>query len=81
MTFAERMKQLREGASMTQEGLATASGVPVGSVRNYEQGHRIPAFGAIVKIAAALGTDCRAFADCSDISAEEPEKPKKRPRK
>lgn len=82
MTFAERLKELRVKAVMTQEALATASGVPLGTLRGYEQAKRIPGFGAIVRLAEALGTDCRAFAGCSDISEEPPAKPaKKKPKK
>jgi transcriptional regulator with XRE-family HTH domain len=82
MTFGERLKELRESAGLTQEALSQTAGVPVGSVRNYEQGHRIPSFGAIVRLAEALGTDCRAFSACTDIAEEPPAKAKPgRPKK
>jgi transcriptional regulator with XRE-family HTH domain len=66
MQFAEKLKQLREAAGMTQSALAIASGVPLPTLRDYEQGkrRRDPSLGTTVKLAAALGTDCRAFAEC-----------------
>jgi transcriptional regulator with XRE-family HTH domain len=41
-TFAEKLKALREQANLTQTRLAEASGLPLGSIRNYEQGQREP---------------------------------------
>jgi hypothetical protein len=42
------------------------AGLPLGSVRNYEQGLREPYWTVVYRLAEALGTDCRAFADCVD---------------
>ena len=66
MTFAERLRSLREQKGLTQQQLADAAGIPIGTLRDYEQGKRRhdPSLAVVVKIAAALGTDCRAFADC-----------------
>jgi hypothetical protein len=44
--------------------VAEASGLPLGSIRNYEQGHRDPLWQAIFKLAAALGVSCEAFQIC-----------------
>ncbi len=84
MLFGQRLKQLRADAEMTQETLADSAGIPLSSLRGYEQSQRIPGFGAIVKLAQSLGVDCRSFADCEDISDEPPPaKPagKKKPKK
>lgn len=67
MTFGQQLQALREAAELTQEALAKKSRIPLGSIRNYEQSHRLPTFPAIVALAAALGTDCTAFAACSDV--------------
>jgi transcriptional regulator with XRE-family HTH domain len=63
-TFAERLRELREKAGLTQQQLADASGLPVGSLRNYEQGQREPYWQVVFRLAAALGVGCEAFADC-----------------
>lgn len=78
MRFSERLRALRDGAGLTQEQLAQRAGTSVGNVRNYEQGIRLPTFPLVVKLAAALETDCTAFADCEDVTGEE-EKPKPKP--
>ena len=49
---------------MTQAGLAEASGLPIGSIRNYEQGQREPYWAVVFKLAAALGVSCENFKDC-----------------
>jgi transcriptional regulator with XRE-family HTH domain len=63
-TFAERLRELRQAADLTQEGLAEASGVPLPSVRGYEQGQREPYWHAYNKLLKALGVSADAFADC-----------------
>jgi transcriptional regulator with XRE-family HTH domain len=63
-TFGEQLRSLREKAGMTQAGLAEASGLPLGSIRNYEQGQREPYWQVVFRLAKALGTGCQAFADC-----------------
>jgi transcriptional regulator with XRE-family HTH domain len=80
MTFANRLRELREKAGLTQMQLADASGLPLGSIRNYEQGQREPYWQVVFKLADALGVDCSAFKDCIDAGqAETP--PAKRKRK
>jgi transcriptional regulator with XRE-family HTH domain len=66
MKFGKRLQELREKAGMTQKQLAESSGLPLGSIRNYEQGYRDPLWQAVFKLADALGVDCRAFKDCLD---------------
>jgi transcriptional regulator with XRE-family HTH domain len=64
-TFAERLRELRHQANLTQEQLALAAGLPRGSVRNYEQGIREPYWYVVFRLAAALGTDSTAFDGCA----------------
>jgi transcriptional regulator with XRE-family HTH domain len=71
MTFGEKLRQLREEAGLSEAKLAERSGVSFGAIHNYGLGIRKPTFAAVVKIAAALGTTCQAFATCEDIGAEE----------
>jgi transcriptional regulator with XRE-family HTH domain len=67
MTFAEVLTRLRERKRLTELEVANRSGISYGTLRGYIMGRRKPPFHAVVKIAAALGTDCRAFAKCDDI--------------
>jgi transcriptional regulator with XRE-family HTH domain len=78
MTFAERLRDLRGRAGLTQAALAAGSGLSLGAIRNYEQGIREPYWQALFWLAAALGTSCEAFAVCVDQAAAEKPAPKKR---
>jgi transcriptional regulator with XRE-family HTH domain len=66
MNFAEMLRHLREKAGITQAALAEAAQVPLGTLRDYEQGIRRndPSLGTAVKLAAALGVSVEVFADC-----------------
>ncbi len=78
MRFADRLKELREEAGLSQPQLAEASGLPVGSIRQYEQGRREPYWQVVFKLATALGVSCEAFKDCiGDDRAETPPAKKK----
>jgi transcriptional regulator with XRE-family HTH domain len=81
MMFKDVLRKLREGAGLTQESLAQKAGMSVGNVRNYEQGIRLPTFPVVVKLSRALGVTCEAFAECDDVTGEEPPAPKKKPKK
>ena len=93
MLFREKLTELRQAAGFTQERLAEASGVPLSSLRKYEQGARVHVtLGIAVRLAKALGASCEAFAACEDVAREdapplapvEPSRPRpagKRPRK
>ena len=49
------LKQARERAGLSQPALARAAGIPVGTLRNWEQNVREPRLPAAVKLADALG--------------------------
>jgi transcriptional regulator with XRE-family HTH domain len=68
MTFAEKLRQLREGAGLSEARLAKLSGVSFGAIHNYGLGIRKPTFAAVVNIARALGLTCEAFAGCEDVA-------------
>lgn len=65
MNFAERLKDLRERAGLTQAALAKKSGLSLGAIRNYEQGIREPYWTAVFKLADALGVTSEAFKECA----------------
>ncbi len=59
--FGQRLQELREAAGLTQAALAEKSGVPLGSVREVEQGRREPLFGVMQRLAAVLKADLGDF--------------------
>ena len=73
MNFAEKLRELRDRAGLSEAKLAELSGVSFGAVHNYGLGLRTPTFPAVVKLARALGVTCQVFADCEDIAT--PAKP------
>ena len=89
MTFAEKLKQLREQAGFTQASLAQACGLSLGVVRDYEQGRKEPAMRNAFKLAKMLGVSCEAFretltddeGDTDAPSQSKAKKPKKGKRK
>jgi transcriptional regulator with XRE-family HTH domain len=74
MTFAEKMRELRDAAGISEAKLAALSGLTFASVHGYGLGRRMPSFPAAVKIARALGVTCDVFADCEDVAGEPPAK-------
>jgi transcriptional regulator with XRE-family HTH domain len=70
MTFAEKLRELRDAAHISEAKLAKASGVSFAAVHDYGLGRRKPSLAAATKIARALGVTCEAFADCEDVAGE-----------
>lgn len=54
MHFQQRLIELRTAAGLTQSGLADASGVPLATIRQYEQGKRSPQLETAILLADAL---------------------------
>jgi transcriptional regulator with XRE-family HTH domain len=85
--MGERLKRLREAASLSQSQLATRASVPVGSLRNWEYGRREPLLSAASRLARALGVSIDALlppgADDPEEGSQEsgpPAEPRKRGR-
>jgi transcriptional regulator with XRE-family HTH domain len=74
MTFAAKLRELRDAAGLSEARLAKAAGMNVGTLHGYGLSLRRPSFANVLKIARALGTTCEAFADCTDLDGEEPKK-------
>jgi transcriptional regulator with XRE-family HTH domain len=53
-TFGEKLQQLRLDRGLTQAALAQVSGIPVGTIRDYEQGKRDPLLSNAQRLARAL---------------------------
>lgn len=73
MRLGERLKELRQKANMSQPLMAEASGLPLGSIRQYEQGRRDPLWQVLFKLADALGVSVEVFRDC--VEEAPPSKP------
>jgi transcriptional regulator with XRE-family HTH domain len=73
MRFAERLRQLRDAAELSEAKLAKASGVSFSAIHEYGLGRRLPSYSAVVKLARALGVSCEAFQDCDDVANGEAE--------
>jgi transcriptional regulator with XRE-family HTH domain len=54
-TMGERIKRLRAAAGLTQETLAEAAGVPVWTLRGWEQDRRTPSLEGFIALADGLG--------------------------
>lgn len=54
MTFADRLRQTREGAGLTQAGLGAQIGKPKQNVWDWETGRTQPSLDTITKLAEAL---------------------------
>jgi transcriptional regulator with XRE-family HTH domain len=69
MTFAEKLRELRVAAGLTQQQLADHSRHSLPTVRSYEQGHREPLLSTAFRLARALGVSVEAFAECVEQDA------------
>jgi DNA-binding XRE family transcriptional regulator len=80
-TFAARLRELREGAGLTQAALAERAGVHSLTVAKLEQALREPTWATVEALARALGVSCTAFEGTSAPPGEAPEEPppKRRP--
>jgi transcriptional regulator with XRE-family HTH domain len=82
MTFADKLKALRQEKKMTQENLAERSGIPIGTIRDYEQGKRDPLLSNAQRLAKALGVSLDVFPVLdSEKGRPAPKKPRPRRRK
>jgi transcriptional regulator with XRE-family HTH domain len=59
--FARRLKELREGAGLTQQQLGERAGMHKLTVAKLEQGIREPGWATVQALADALGVSCEAF--------------------
>jgi transcriptional regulator with XRE-family HTH domain len=55
MEFSEMLKEAREKAGLTQDALAVRTGLPLRSIQNWEQGHRVPRAEVVLTLAKAVG--------------------------
>lgn len=53
--MGQRLQRLRQDKGLSQSQLAKRAGVPVGTLKNWEQDRREPLLDTAAKIAVALG--------------------------
>jgi transcriptional regulator with XRE-family HTH domain len=77
--FGLRLKELREGAGLSQAELAASAKLTRDGVSQLEQGRRRPSWDTVLALAEALGVDCRAFHDppAADLAVRKPSQPPK----
>jgi transcriptional regulator with XRE-family HTH domain len=72
-TFAQRLKELRAAAGLSQAQLAQRAGLNPFGVAKLEQGVREPAFATVQALARALGVSVSKFEDTAPAeSADQP---------
>jgi transcriptional regulator with XRE-family HTH domain len=59
--FARRLKELREGAGLTQAQLAERCQLHLSAVFKLEQGRRAPSWDTVQALCKGLGVPCTAF--------------------
>jgi transcriptional regulator with XRE-family HTH domain len=73
-TMGERFQRLRKEARMTQEEAAQRSGVPVSTLRHWEQGIRLPRIDLAIKLARTLGVDLNTLVGFGEPPAPGPKR-------
>ena len=82
MTFAEKLRQLRDAAGLTQEQMAERSGINLWTIRGYEQGRREPNWKGVLSLAKSLNVAAEVFSECDESTTDEQSaRPRGRPRK
>ena len=59
--YGERLQAFRKEAGLSQSGLAAQSGVPIGTIQDYEHGRYGPSLEIAFKLARTLGKPLEAF--------------------
>ena len=70
--FASRLRELREGAGLTQQQLADRAGLTRDGVAQLEQGRRSPGWDTVVSLVHALGVDANSFMQAPRSGVERP---------
>src|SRR5580698_10068245 len=82
LTFAEKLKTIREQKGLSQYALAKLSWLSKQALSRLEIGGSEPSWETVQRIATALGVDCTAFADPRiELPENEPARPRGRPKK
>jgi transcriptional regulator with XRE-family HTH domain len=74
MGFEAMLKRARERAGLTQQALAERTGLPLRSIQNWEQGHRVPRVGVLLTLARALRANVEQLLLAMAEAAQPPKK-------
>jgi len=85
MSFGGHLRALRKQAGLSRAELARSAGVPVSTLRHWENDRGFPGVPALLRLAEALGVPAERLAEGVHDPAEEepkpaPEKPDRAPR-
>jgi transcriptional regulator with XRE-family HTH domain len=83
MSFADKLKALRDHLGLTQKQLAEKAGLAQHSIANLEQGIRLPTVKTLFALAGALGTTVEELMKngSPDETLKRPKRPRGRPSK
>ena len=76
--FADRLRDIREAAGLSQAQLAEKAGMHRFGVSKLEQGLRAPSWATVQALAAALGVSCEEFQVAGEPAARATRKPRRR---
>lgn len=79
--MGERMRRLRERSGLSQPQAAERAGIPVGTLRGWEQDRRQPLLDAAARLADAIGCTLDELAGRGQTPATPPEQPPPGPQK
>lgn len=86
MSFGQTLAMMREKAGLTQVQLAARAGVPIDTLRRWEQGRNLPRIDDAYKLAKALGVTIDKIVIAADMEpldeppARRPPKPARKPK-
>jgi putative transcriptional regulator len=75
MSFGQHMRALRGEAGLSCAELARKAGVPVSTLRHWENGRGFPGVPAFLRLAEVLGVPAERLAEGVDDPAEEESEP------
>jgi transcriptional regulator with XRE-family HTH domain len=81
MSFGETLARLRKRAKMKQTDLALAAGVPIDTLRRWEQGRSMPKINDAYRLAKALGVGIDKVILGKDMETTEEPKKTRKPKK
>ena len=82
MSFGGHLRALRGKAGLSRAELARRAGVPVSTLRHWENGRGFPGVPAFLRVAEALGVPAERLAEGVDDPAQrEPNPPGAKPRR
>lgn len=73
--FGEKLRELREHAGLTQAALGEKAGTAANTIARLERGEHEPTWPMVLKLAQALGVDCKAFAPAETRADPPPDLP------